>query len=428
MKSARLFGAVIMLGMFMLAGRAADWPQWRGPHRTGVSQEKGLLGEWPRGGPKLLWQLKDIGDGYGAPAISAQRIYLVSNRGMEDEFVQALSVLDGKQVWATSLGKVGNPDQKPPYPKARSTPTVDGKFVYALSSDGDLACLEAATGKALWRKNLRKDFDGKPGIWAYAESPLIDGNRVVVTPGGSAATIVALNKRNGATLWKSAVPGGDQAGYSSIIVVKAASRTQYVQFLEKGLVGVDAKTGQFLWRYNEIAGSPANMPTPVAFSNYIYNANPRRPAAALIQLNPSPKGVTAKQIYLTRGLPNDIGGQVLVGEYLYGTNPESGAMAGPMAVEFTTGKILWKAESVGPGSVLYADGYLYLHGENGDMALIEANPKDFREKGRFTPPNQPKHPGGPMEKAWSYPVVSGGRLYIRDLNTLWCYDVRKASR
>jgi outer membrane protein assembly factor BamB len=407
---------------------AADWPQWRGPQRAGVSQEKGLLKEWPKNGPKLLWQLNDIGDGYGAPAISGKRVYLVSNKGMDNEFVQALSVGDGKQIWATSIGKVGNPDQKPSYPKARSTPTVDGKFLYALGSDGDLACLEAATGKLLWRKNLRSEFGGKPGIWAYAESPLIDGNLVVVTPGGSAATIVALNKKNGATVWKCAIPEGDQAGYSSVIVVNAANRKQYVQFLEKGLVGLDAKTGQFLWRYSEMAGTPANIPTPVARDNYIYNANPRRPAAALIQLKPSPNGVTTQQVYLQRGLPNDIGGQVFVDGCLYGTNPESGLMAGPMAVGFTTGKIFWKAESIGSGSIVYADGQLYLHGENGEMALINATPNAFLEKGRFTPPNQPKHPGGPMEKAWSYPVVSNGRLYIRDLNTLWCYDINKTSR
>lgn len=425
MKSARLFGAVIMLGMFMVVGGAADWPQWRGPHRTGVSQEKGLLMEWPRGGPKLLWQLKDIGDGYGAPAITGQRIYLVSNKGMDNEFVQALSVVDGKQIWATTIGKVGNPDQKPPYPKARSTPTVDGKFVYALGSDGDLACLEEATGKVVWQKNLRRDFDGKPGIWAYAESPLVDGEKVIVTPGGSTATLVALNKQTGATIWKSAVLEGDQAGYASIIVVKAAGHRQYVQFLEKGLVGVDAKTGQFLWRYKEIAGSPANMPTPVARDNFIFNTNPRRPASALIRLERSHGGVAATQVYLLRNLPNDIGGQVLVGNYLYGTNPESGSMAGPEVTEFTTGKVHWKAESIGSGSIIYADKRIYLHGENGEMALIDSNPDFFFEKGRFTPPSQPKHPGGAMEKAWSYPVIANGRLYIRDLNTLWCYDIKK---
>jgi outer membrane protein assembly factor BamB len=421
MKSARSIGAIIMFGIFVLVGGAADYPQWRGPHRSGVSQEKGLLKEWPKEGPKLLWQLKDIGDGYGAPAISGQRIYLVSNKGLDNEFVQALSVRDGKQIWSTTIGKVGNPDQKPPYPKGRSTPTVDGSYLYALGSNGDLACLETASGKLIWQKNLRKEFDGKPGIWAYAESPLVDGNLVVVTPGGSKATLAALNKKTGATVWTCAVPEGDQAGYASIIAVTAAGRKQYVQFLEKGLVGADAATGHFLWRYAAIAGSPANMPTPVARGNFVFNTNPRRPAAALVELKPAPTGVVAQQVYLERGLPNDIGGQVLVGNFLYGTNAESGMVA----IEFATGKIRWKAESIGSGSLVYADEHLYLHGENGNMALIEATPEAYHESGRFTPPDPPKHPGGPMEKAWSYPVIANGRLYIRDLGTLWCYNIKK---
>src|SRR5262245_52158072 len=163
---------------------ASDWPQWRGPQRNGISNESGLLKEWPKEGPKLIWQLKDIGEGYSTPAVVGARIYLLSNRGMENEFVQALSVQDGKQIWAARLGNVGNPKQQPSYPAARSTPTIDGELLYALSSDGDLACLETATGKIRWQKSLRKDFGGQPGEWAYAESPLVDGDVVVVTPGG----------------------------------------------------------------------------------------------------------------------------------------------------------------------------------------------------------------------------------------------------
>ncbi len=417
MKTAQSLGLAIALGMLSFLG-AADWPQWRGPRRMGVSQEKGLLKEWPEQGPRLLWQLKDIGDGYGAPAIVGPRIYLLANNGLDNEFVQALSVRNGKRVWFTRLGAVGNPDQKPPYPKARSTPTIDGNFLYALSSDGDLACLGAATGKVVWRKSLRKDFGGQPGIWAYAESPLVDGDQVVVTPGGNEATLVALNKKTGETIWESAIPDGGPAGYSSIVAIEAAGHRQYVQFMEKGLVGIDAKTGEFLWRYTGMVGSPANMPTPVPHDNFVYNANPRRVAGALVQIKASSNGVVAEQVYLNRGLPNDIGGQVLVGEYLYGTNAEGGLMA----VEFSTGKILWRAEGIGSGSVLYADGRLYIHGENGDVALVEATPEGYREKGRFTPQDQPKHIND-MEKAWAYPVVANGRLYIRDLTTLWCYDI-----
>jgi len=215
---------------------AADWPQWRGPQRDGISKETGLLQQWPKEGPKLVWQVKDIGFGYSTPAVVGDHLYLLSNKGSSDEFVQALSVKDGKQVWSTRLGKVG-PNRGPQYPGSRSTPTVERDVLYALGSDGDLACVETAKGKVRWRKNLRSDFGGQPGAWAYSESPLIDGDVLVCTPGGSTATMVALNKKNGEVLWKSPFSDGDQAGYASAIVVEAAGVKQYVQFLQKASRG-----------------------------------------------------------------------------------------------------------------------------------------------------------------------------------------------
>src|SRR4051812_672704 len=183
-----LAAAVALLGAVPL--HAADWPQWRGPQRNGISQEKGLLKEWPKEGPKLIWQVKEIGSGYSTPAVVGDRFYLLSNKGTDDEYVQARSVKDGSLVWSTHLGKVGNPDQQPSYPASRSTPTVDGTLLYALSSDGDLVCLETASGKIRWQKNLRTEFGGLPGQWAYSESPLVDGDVLLCTPGGSEATLL----------------------------------------------------------------------------------------------------------------------------------------------------------------------------------------------------------------------------------------------
>src|SRR5215467_9480229 len=171
-------------GLLAFGAGVGDWPQWRGPQRNGISQERGLLKEWPASGPKLLWSNEDIGEGYATPSVVGDRLYILSNRGMENEFVQALAVADSKPVWTTRLGDVGSPNQSPPYPMARSTPTIDGELLYALGSDGDLACLELATGKVIWRKSLKRDFGGKPGKWAYAESPLIDGDVLIATPGG----------------------------------------------------------------------------------------------------------------------------------------------------------------------------------------------------------------------------------------------------
>jgi outer membrane protein assembly factor BamB len=343
----------------------------------------------------------------------------MGSTGIDEEFVQARAVADGKVIWTAPVGKVGNPNQRPPYPGSRSTPTVDGDVLYALGSDGDLICLETAGGKVRWKKNLRTDFAGKPGEWAYAESPLVDGDKVVVTPGGADATVVALTRTNGEVVWKSAVPGGDAAGYASIVVVEAAGKKQYVQFMEKGLVGVDAGTGKFLWKYENTAkGSPANIPTPVSRDGLVYSAAGMG-SAGTVKLSAAGDGVKAEQVYLNKKLPVAIGGAVVVGEHLYGTT--NSAM---MCVEWGTGKEMWSERGIGAASVLWADDRLYLHGETGDMALVEPTPEGYREKGRFTPTDAPQRGNS---KAWAYPVVANGRLFIRDVGTVWCYDVRDAN-
>jgi outer membrane protein assembly factor BamB len=419
MTSARCSTAFFVVFCFAIVHtvHARDWPQWRGPDRNGVSAETGLLKEWPQGGPKMLWELKDIGSGYSTPAVVGDRLYLLSNEGLENEFVQALSMRDGKRIWSSRLGNVGNPKQNPNFPAARSTPTVDGQLLYALGSDGDLACLETATGKILWQKSLRKEFGGKPGDWAYSESPLIDGNTLVCTPGGSEATLVALNKGDGEVIWKCPVPGGDDAAYTSAIVVEAPGSKEYVQVLKKGIVGVDAKSGKFLWRYDKIASRyGANIPSPVADQGYIYSAGAGT-GGALIQLKNAGGSVQPDQVYFSPKLPTAIGGAVKLGDVLYGTTSEALVCFG-----FKSGDIKWQDRALGAASLCFADGRLYLHGENGQVALVEPSPDGYHEKGRFTPPDQPKRLND-MEKAWAYPVVAEGKLFLRDQGVLWCYDV-----
>jgi outer membrane protein assembly factor BamB len=396
-----------------------DWPQWRGLNRDGLSKETGLLKEWPKEGPKLLWQVNDLGSGYATPSVAGGRIYVLNNKGLEDEFVKALDVKDGKQVWSTRIGKVGNPDQKPNFPAARSTPTVDGTVLYALGSDGDLVCLESATGKVRWQKSLRSDFGGLAPTWAYAESPLVDGDVLACVPGGKDSTIIALNKRSGDVIWKSAVPGGDMAGYASLVITNVGGIKQYIAYTANGLVGVDAKTGKFLWRYEKTKGAMGmSIQTPVARDGYVYSGAGRVGGGA-VRLNAVQGTVTAEEAYFDPKLPTAIGGTVLVGDYLYGSSQTA------MCVEFKTGQVKWNERSIAPASMCYAEGLLYMHGEDGDVALIEAASDAYRERGRFTPPNQPKH-NNQMEKAWAYPVVANGRLYIRDLDTMWCYDIRAA--
>ena len=410
--------SLLLLAAIVSFASGADWPQWRGPGRDGKSKETGLLKEWPKSGPKLVWQVNNIGNGYSTPAIVNGVLYLISNDGADKEFVQALSAKDGQQIWASSIGKVG-PNRGPQYPGSRSTPTVDGDVLYALGSDGDLVCMRIKNGDSVWRKNLRTDFGGMPGNWAYSESPLVDGNVLVCTPGGAEATLVALDKKTGELVWKSAVPGGDEAAYASAIIVDAAGVKQYVQFLQKGLVGIEAKTGKFLWRYARTAeGSPANIPTPVASGPLVYSAAGRS-GGGLVRVQAKNGTVEAEQVYFFPKLPASIGGSVELEGNLYGTTSQ-----GMMCADFESGEPRWQERGIGAGSLCYADGLFYVHGENGDMALVEATPEGYREKGRFTPPEQPDRG---QAKAWTYPVVANGRLYVRDLGTLWCYDVRASN-
>ncbi len=408
----------LLAGSFCATSLADDWPQWRGPQRNGISLETGLLKQWPKQGPKLSWISTNIGSGYSTPAVVGDRLYLLGNQGLDNEFVQALSVKDGKQIWSARLGKVGRPEQQPNFPAARSTPTVDGAVLYALGSDGDLACVEIGNGKARWQKNIRAEFEGKPGTWAYAESPLVVGDSVICTPGGANATMVALDKKNGDVIWKCAVPGGDEAAYASAILVEFSGIQQCVQLLQKGLVGVDAKSGKFLWRYAKpVSRYGANIPTPLASDGYIYCASAGT-GGGLIKLTSKDGAITPEQVYFEAKFPTAIGGAVKVGENLYGTTGQA-----LLCVEFTTGKLRWEERALGAASICFADGRLYLHGENGEVALIEPSPESYREHGRFSPPNQQKHANN-MEQAWAYPVVANGQLYIRDRSTLWCYDVK----
>jgi len=416
--SARVSGLLLVAAV---SAGANDWPQWRGPQRNGISQETGLLKEWPKDGPKLHWKVADAGKGYSTPAVVGDRLYLLGNEGLENEFVEALSVKDGKRIWSTRLGKVGNPGQKPSFPAARSTPTAEQGVLYCLGSDGDLACVEASDGKVRWQKNLRTEFGGKPGEWAYSESPLIDGDSVVCTPGGSEATLVALNKKTGAVLWKCGVPGGDSAAYASAMIAEAGGVKQYIQLLQKGLVGVEAKTGKFLWRYAKpVSPYGANIPSPLVSDTFIYMGSAGA-GGGLIKLTAKAGSIEPEQVYFETKLPTAIGGVIKVGDYLYGTTGKA-----LLGIEFSSGQIKWDVPALGAASMCYADDRIYLHGENGEVSLVEPGPEAYRERGRFTPQDRPAR-ANPMEKAWAYPVVANGRFYIRDHGMLWCYDVKRGS-
>lgn len=404
----RLFYAFGLLGSLSLSLPAADWPQWRGPDRNGVSKDTGLQKEWPKDGPPLRWKAGGIGTGYSTPSVANGRVYVQTTKG-NDEFALALDEKSGKELWSARIGGVGK-NKGPQYPGTRSTPTVDGDHLYCLASDGELVCLDS-TGKPKWQKSLPKDFEGQVGSWAYTESVLVDGDVVVCTPGGKAATLAALNKTTGEPVWKCAVPNGDVADYASIMAVEAGGIKQYVQFMRKGVVGVDAKTGKFLWRYAKTVDMGANILTPIVLGNKVFTAGSRS-GGGLVELTVEGNGVKATEVYFDKQVTPGIGGAVLVDGHLYGTTAQA-----LFCAEFATGKVKWTDRSVGAASVCYADGRLYVRGHGGDVVLVEPSPTEYREKGRFKQPDHGKQP------AWPHPIVANGGFYLRDQGALLCYDV-----
>jgi len=405
-----LFAAtVFVVGTVSLTGQSAstDWPQWRGPDRNGLSKETGLLSQWPRSGPPVVWSAAMLGAGYGSIAVQRDRVYVQGMRNRQS-VVSTLNRADGKLMWVRILGPAGENDRGP---GPRSTPTIDGDRVYALSETGDLACLRAADGTVIWQRNILKEFKGENPYWLLSESPLIDGDHVIVTPGGRGAGVVALDKMSGKTIWVSKELS-DGAGYASPIVADVGGVRTIMNFTADAAVGVRAVDGKLMWRNSSPSNGTANIATPVYSDGKVFFTSSYGTGGALLGLRASGNEVRAQEIYFTRDMKNHHGGVVLVNGYIYGYNDSI-----LTCLEFASGKMVWRDRSVGKGAVTYADGHLYILGENNVVGLVEATPAGYREKGRFSIADQ----GLP---SWAHPVVSGGRLYIRNQGTLTSYDVR----
>jgi outer membrane protein assembly factor BamB len=396
--------AVLLLSLSgsIAAQSNGDWPQWRGANRDGISKETGLLKQWPADGPPLAWKATGAGGGYSSFAIANNRLYTMGLRGTR-EFVVAFDVATGKEIWATAHGGAFRNDRGD---GPRGTPTVDGDRVYALGGNGDLSAFDVKTGKIAWSMNVLEKFGGTNITWGISESPLVVGDKVLVNPGGPGASIVALNKKDGTLIWKSQ---SDRAGYSSAVPVQVGNTTQVVFFTNNRAVGLDLKDGKLIWEYKRAANNVANAATPIVRGNRVFISSDYGTGAGLVEIKADG---SAQEVYFTKDMRNHHSSSVLVGDYLYGF---SGGIL--TAMRFDTGEVAWKDRSVGKGSIVFADGNIYALSENGVVGLVEATPTGYKELGRFRI-QQDSLP------TWTHPVVAGGKLYLRDQDTIYAYNVK----
>ncbi|MYC68776.1 MAG: PQQ-binding-like beta-propeller repeat protein [Acidobacteriia bacterium] len=406
---ATLRGAMCIAGAFLsfvlLPLTSAEWNQWLGPNRDGKSSETGLLAVWPESGPKQVWQVESLGAGYSSLAVNSGTLF---TQGVKNgkQFLIALDAETGETVWETEHGK--------PYSNRRGggprgTPTVDDGRVYALGGDGNLICADATTGAKIWEKHLLKTYGARNINWGISESPLIDGNRIIVNAGGRGASIVALDKATGKELWKTQ---SDEAGYSSGVAVEIDGVRQYLFFTGEAAVGVLASNGELLWRYMPVSNSTANVATPIVRDNLVFFSSSYGTGCALLRLESTGGSTTASEVYFNRDMRNHYSSSVLIDDHLYGF---SGRIL--TAMEFETGELAWRDRSVGKGQMIYADGRFYILSDDGVVGLVEPDPSEYREVSRF-------EIGSRDYPTWTLPVISDGKLYLRDQERLYAYSIK----
>lgn len=395
--------AAVAVALMVGGARAADWPQWRGVNRDGRSADEGLLKEWPAEGPKLLWKNTEIGAGFSSPAIVGDTVYISGDIG-EEQMVFAVG-LDGKEKWKVVHGAAWKGKRSP---GAMGSVVHDDGMLYMISGNGILKAYEAKDGKAAWEVNLPKEYNGKFSGWGYSESPLVLKEKLIVTPGG-ASCVVALDKKTGKKIWAS-TGLNDEAGHASAIAVEFEDKPTLIQSVAGGMVGLDPQTGKFLWRCKRAVGGAA-CATPVYADGFAFGATGYNNGGACVKLGMKAGAVNAEQVWETKEMVCHHGGYIVHEGHIYGNH-----LDGWSCLDLKTGEKKWFSKGVGKGSVCYADKMLYTFGENGKMGLVQATPKEFVSKGQFALKGK-----GP---SWAYPVVNGGKLYVRYDTTLYCYDVK----
>ncbi|MFN8000713.1 MAG: PQQ-binding-like beta-propeller repeat protein [Acidobacteriota bacterium] len=433
MKHFAFFVALTILSTTAFAQSSFDWPQWQGPDRNAISKEKGLLQEWPEKGPPLAWKIKGIGTGMGGVAISKGRIYTSGDVG-DASWVFALKETTGELIWKAKLGRSGEVGFSVTPSGPRGTPTVDGDRLYLMNQYGELVCF-TTEGKEVWRTDFVKDHGAVVPTWGYAESVLVDGDKLICSPGAPNAALMALNKMTGKVLWRSEVPtrktpGSDQGGrgsrpgddagasYASIIAIDFEGVRQYVQFTAKTLAGFSATNGKVLWQYDPVAAR-ITCSTPIYQDGLVFGSSAYEGGGGAVKLSKEADGkIKATEVYFTNHMRNHHGGMIVVDGALYGAagGNEGGFL---VCIDFKTGAVLWRERQAPKGSLAMADGRLYLRAETGPIILIEPNREKYLERGRFEQPERSR------EQAWPHPVIANGKLYIRDQDLLLCYDVKK---
>lgn len=410
-KSFRSLARVAGLCLSSLAVAAADgpwWPAFHGPQRDNLVRETGLLKQWPRQGPRLIWKFPGCGRGYAAVSAAGGLLYTSGDFG-DEERVLALDV-DGRLRWQAPNGKAWRGAQ----PGSRTTPTYDDGLVYHLGPHGDLAAFEAATGRRVWAVNIRETFSARLGLWGYTENLMVDGDRVLCMPGGAEGRVVALDKKSGRTLWAN-TEITDLNAYSSPIVAEHNGVRQYIALARTTVLGVEVQTGKLLWSHPHESFCDQNVTSPIYRAGQVFVSSGHRAGARVVRLSADP--VRAQQVWHGVQLDNCHGGVVLLDGYLYGSGCRL-YNKGLLCVEFATGKVQYRAEAIGKVSLTWADGLLYCLDNDGEMLLVKATPQAATVISRF------KFPRNDSEHTLTHPVVCGGRLYLRHLSDLCAYDIQ----